>query len=32
MVLARGKLVLSWTEVDEEGTRVRSAWVDPARL
>jgi hypothetical protein len=32
MVLARGKLVLSWTEVDEEGTRVRSAWVDPAQL
>ncbi len=32
MVLAQERLVLSWTEADEAGTRVRSAWVDPDQL
>jgi len=32
MVWAGDRLVLSWTEADDAGTRVRSAWVDPASL
>ena len=32
MALAGERLVLSWTEADENGTRVRSATVDPAQL
>ena len=32
IVWAGDRLILSWTEADDAGTRVRSAWVDPASL